>query len=455
MNITIISSIFFAVLSVAGFISFYFFFLPGVLVRRWLGSLESGSFSRDLYWNDYNTEVSGYKRNHKITISLNHHFIIPKFEITISLKDKHKYNFFFVEHYFRNHKKWDNKEILYKELFNIYYYNSWARNAIVKFSNQKIRNALIHFISSKFKEQIFDHTIILEYQNLFFYPVLFFKKKRIQVIIDKALDLSRILAYTTDDEIIRENMEKEDNINIKILNMILLFTTCELKNNRALYEEYLNSDNKTLSIIARCGLQKEKYTDIEHMIKGPVERDMIFALENLPKFKIKKEKKKALLSFVLDNYKDYMVYSFAIESLVEILKIQGQKLLYKFIKKNEEEFNSIDFSYFCRVIGENKYTKCSDFVLSNLETDDEYLLVNAINALKGLGDVKAVEYLIPFTRGIRPVEVKKAAHDAIAKLQHGVTPEEKGGLSFVEIEKEDGQLSLYDEDKKGGLSTKE
>ncbi len=232
------------ILCTAGFIGFYFFFLPGILVKRWLGSLEFGEFTRKLYWNENIVEISGNKKKHHIKISLTHFIIKPQFEITISLKDELNYNFFFAEYYIRNHKNWNNNKNLYKDLLNIYKYDSWARNAIVKYSNLRIRNALIHFLSSKFEEKIFDNSIFLEYHNLFFYPVLFFRKKYVQRIINETLRFSEILAYTTDDELIRENMEKEDNINLKILNMILLYTDCKLKKNKTLYEEYFSSDNK-------------------------------------------------------------------------------------------------------------------------------------------------------------------------------------------------------------------
>jgi len=109
MNIYALTSfIIFPVLCLAGFITLYFFFLPGVLVKKLAGysNLESGGFSRQFRWNENLVKVSGYKREHFIQILFEHHFIIPEFEVVVLPKDKTKYNFIFLENYTKIIRNW-------------------------------------------------------------------------------------------------------------------------------------------------------------------------------------------------------------------------------------------------------------------------------------------------------------------------------------------------------------
>ena len=69
-----------------------------------------------------------------------------------------------------------------------------------------------------------------------------------------------------------------------------------------------------------------------------------------------------------------------------------------------------------------------------------------------LGEIKAVEYILPLTKGLNTPEIKKASLDAIRILQRNIPKNLKGELSVsTEIEK-GGQLSVNDNKDIGNLS---
>lgn len=96
--------------------------------------------------------------------------------------------------------------------------------------------------------------------------------------------------------------------------------------------------------------------------------------------------------------------------------------------------------------------KISPFLVSLLESDDDYIIEEAVGALGTCGDIYAVEKLLHLAEhSINPF-FRSMINDSIARIQSRLGDVEKGWLSVSEVRKNEGDLSLADGASEGAMS---
>jgi HEAT repeat protein len=96
--------------------------------------------------------------------------------------------------------------------------------------------------------------------------------------------------------------------------------------------------------------------------------------------------------------------------------------------------------------------RCEAALVRWLAHEAEAVRIAAARALGEVGTVAAVEPLLPHTKGLlTDADLKRAAREAIDKIQGRLGDVEAGRLSLSEVQQRDGALSLSD-DEAGKLS---
>ena len=126
--------------------------------------------------------------------------------------------------------------------------------------------------------------------------------------------------------------------------------------------------------------------------------------------------------------------------------------------KNKEDLirNNPDLRYkLVNYFGVLKVKEANSWILEQLKNKENDFILSILDALGSIGDIKSVEHLVPFTKGFYYSGIKKAAKDAVIKLQKNIPKEREGDLTMSEIENNAGELSIQENEKEGKLSLEE
>ena len=89
-------------------------------------------------------------------------------------------------------------------------------------------------------------------------------------------------------------------------------------------------------------------------------------------------------------------------------------------------------------------------LMTQIDVGPSELQIAVANALGQIGAIEAVEPLLTLTQGLKAAGVKKAAREAIARIQSQVSGAEAGQLSVLVAPEETGGLTMT-HDREGGL----
>jgi len=219
------------------------------------------------------------------------------------------------------------------------------------------------------------------------------KIENIETIINESIYLSNHLFSKQDtDKLLIDNINNENINNARIRNMEMLIESDELIKHHDFFKNLQNDYNITIAVMASYALKEPGLKKLIALLDR-------FSIDDLPE--------------TSNNF---------------------------FIKLTD-------------YLGNIKEKKAADWLIKHLNINDNDKKISVINALGKIGSIKAVEYLLPLTKGLNPSNVKKASLDAIQKIQANIPEDQKGDLTLTEIEKA-GELSLENnkEKNKGDLS---
>ncbi|MBN2445042.1 MAG: HEAT repeat domain-containing protein [Spirochaetales bacterium] len=440
-----------SILSFLGLLVLYLYIGPRILVKgiaQYLG-LKDIKYSGWLYPDEYLFEARGQKDKLIVTVIFKHHVIIPEFNMELTLPVKSKLNFNLAETYSKDFLKYMDKAYLFDKLDLMYNFNIENMNVISRLSNQGIRDMILKFFSKRVVSDIYENFLVLRYKIFITYLVLFFRKKYLKTLLhDSFLFIDKLLNID-EEELLVENIESEEHVGLLTLNLMLLYTGFSPEKNSKLFEKLEDHKDRTVSIIARACMKREKISDIRFLIWEANNTTLLFSLKNILKFSISKEEKIDLLVEILKAKDYYHIYTSAINSLIKIDRQKAEGIIFEFINKEKRntEFSSADYIFLVKIIGNNDYKSCLDFVVHQLKDPDEDLVLEAVDALIRLNEVRAVEFLLPLTRGMHPSKIKKMASEAVFKLQKNITQKDGGELSISEAGTEVGHLSINREEE--------
>jgi len=254
-----------------------------------------------------------------------------------------------------------------------------------------------------------------------------------------------------------KNIKNEKTDEIRIKNLNLLVASDNINNHENFLLSLLNDKCNMISIIAAGSLKSK---GLNYLIKT-LEKGYLNQYETekiisyLKNFCNEKKVLNAFYKLLENPDKNENLINKIINILKNNKDTKSINYVLKFIEINNNIINSsyelqntiIDY------LGDFKIKKGINYLISLLDSDDE-IKIAVINSLSKIKDIKTVQYLLPLTKGIlNPANVKKAAKEAIQKIQADIPEDQKGDLTLTEIEKA-GELSMEnnEEKSKGDLS---
>jgi hypothetical protein len=447
------------------FIGLYFFYLPKVLIRRLSAAmeLEDVSFKSPLYSAEKPFFAMGTKAGYSFQCWVMRYHLFPVLELLLLPRHgDNAYDVFFLEDLDTNFLHWREKKELADRVNSIYVYESGNRRLISKILNTKTRDVFQGFIDEPVQLNILQNTMMLKYRCLPTYLVLFFKQKYFREdlvlffkqkyfreVIDRIIRLSDNLLSDRNADLLLETMETETDTDLLILCLMLLFIEKQTDAVTAVFREYERHTDPVLRTVARCGLHKETYEDIDFLIKHERERERCFALENMPVFRLHRPQKVELLTYSLYHFDGFVSLSRALDSLTAVDRRRCQTVLYEYLthkKQKREALGYLEKDYVIQQIGRHGYHKCFGFLMDFLQDEYDAIKKSCMKALASLGDIRAVPVLLPYSKSPYSSELKQAAATAIQTLQKDIPRDRKGSLSLSQTGQQ-GALSMEEEEK--------
>jgi hypothetical protein len=336
-------------------------------------------------------------------------------------------------------------------------------DVIARLTNTRAREIFKYLNSNNIILKISDNTlkITCEYKNPL--SLLFNNFLIIERSINNLLELGEMIYVKPENDVklIYKNINNEKNINIQIMNMTILSKTKENHNN--FYYEIIKNGNYILKSFASIGLKKNVIENLEILINSYNSSAQLFAINYLIENYKDFPQSINLLSKSLYKVIDINLLLKILNSLFKIKNKMSYLQILNYIKERDknlqflidnesgkyEEYIIIKLNII-KNFGMQKFTNSINWLASNLKNRNLEILFASINALSKIGNSRAVEYLLPLTKGFHSSEVKMTAQDAINNIQKNIPKDQQGDLTLAEIENT-GQLSIENGDG-GNLS---
>jgi len=415
----------------------------------------------------YNKKIVKSKRNYYtykraaliLTCEINEFNIVIEYEyydegdfiIKLEKKSNKKFDFYFSTEKSKN----TIYSGAYKDiLFDIFEFDN-IKKAVARLSNNKIRDIINYLLNNRINIIIDNGT--MKFRHHFISNTLINKNKlKIfkEAIVKSLIFINYILTDKTDDELIILNIKNEKDQDIRIINIQQLIEN-KIDLNSSLIKDLQNDNDKIISAIASIIINKNTDKNLEILLNSNKKRAIFFALEYI-NYHYNKVNADKLLIDSLFKYDDTDI----IIKIFEILSFyySGNNYLNKKIidfinqKKSIIEKMKILKLALIQFVSNTKIKESISWLVEKLYEKDEEIIIESINALGSIGDIKAVESLLPFMKGILfPSDIKYAARNAIQQIQKNIPKDQQGDLTLTEIEKS-GELSLNSDDNTGKLT---
>jgi|GEM_PF-1251061 len=333
------------------------------------------------------------------------------------------------------------------------------REIIARLSSETI--GVIKKIHNKSKEIIIEKNYITIRLPFRFSTVSNIKNK-INNILDDTIILSEKLSNNIEtDKLLLKNIETEKNQSFRLINMKMLLESKNLENYKDNIKKLVNDRNSEISIIASCILQENTPSYLIKHLESNNKSKILLSLKYLQQFNINKLILKNLYNLLnTDNKK---IITTLCNIFIKMNDINSIKYIIDFIKHKESLIDkSIDVRYCLVLFIKNfKTNECLNWLIKQLNFElnkqniqpskSKSFIIETIKTLSIIGNIKAVEYLIPITKGLKSTEIKKEALNAIYNIQKNIPEKYKGDLTLTEIENI-GKLSSDNKKDSGRLS---
>jgi len=243
-----------------------------------------------------------------------------------------------------------------------------------------------------------------------------------------------------DDLNIIDNIKTEKNKYVRINNLKLLIKN---KNNdySSFYKSLLNDDMHEIRIIAANQLKEYGISTLINTLNHPELKIQLMSLDCLKNYINNNNVFKSFINLI-NKTNEKLIILKILDSFIEKKHTDCINKIHKFIKLriNFIEDSKIITIKIIRLLGLFKDKKGIDFIIKHLNNKDKEIVMESINSLIKINSIKTIPNLNNITKGFIPAVIKKAAKEAIQKIQASIPEDQKGDLTLTEIEKA-GELS--------------